>query len=107
MMNQMLVRVVNEGTGKNARLDGWMAAGKTGTSQSFRDALFIGYTANLATGVWFGNDDGAPMKKVTGGALPAQTWKTFMQAAHKGLPAVGLPLAGPVPPVSIEGPSTG
>jgi penicillin-binding protein 1A len=47
------------------------------------------------------------MKKVTGGALPAQTWKTFMQAAHKGLPAVGLPMAGPVPPVSIEGPSTG
>jgi penicillin-binding protein 1A len=104
MMNQMLVRVVEQGTGKNARLDGWMAAGKTGTSQSFRDALFVGYTANLATGVWFGNDDGEPMKKVTGGGLPAETWKSFMQAAHAGLPATGLTLPGPVPPVSIEGP---
>lgn len=102
MMNRMLVRVVDEGTGKNAHLDGWMAAGKTGTSQSFRDALFVGYTANLATGVWFGNDNGKPMKKVTGGGLPAQTWKTFMQAAHAGLQPVGLALGGPVPPVAIN-----
>ncbi|WP_420407657.1 transglycosylase domain-containing protein [Hoeflea sp.] len=107
MMNQMLFRVVQEGTGKNARLDGWMAAGKTGTSQSFRDALFVGYTANLATGVWFGNDDGAPMKKVTGGGLPAKTWNSFMQAAHSGLPVTGLPMAGPRPPVAIEGVSQG
>ncbi|MBC7281038.1 transglycosylase domain-containing protein [Hoeflea sp.] len=105
MMNRMLVRVVEEGTGRKARLDGWPAAGKTGTTQSYRDALFVGYTANLVTGVWFGNDDGAPMKKVTGGGLPAQTWKQFMQIAHSGLPPANLPLGGPVPPVAIDGPS--
>jgi penicillin-binding protein 1A len=104
MMNQMLVRVVEEGTGRKARLDGWPAAGKTGTTQSYRDALFVGYTANLATGVWFGNDDGKPMKNVTGGGLPAETWKQFMQAAHSGLPPANLPLGGPMPPVAIDEP---
>jgi len=107
MMNQMLVRVVEEGTGHNAKLDNWPAAGKTGTTQSYRDALFVGYTANLATGVWFGNDDGKPMKKVTGGGLPAQTWRQFMQVAHAGLAPVNLPLGGPVPPVAIDGPGYG
>ena len=107
MMNRMLVRVVEEGTGRNARLDGWPAAGKTGTTQSYRDALFVGYTANLVTGVWFGNDDGAQMNKVTGGGLPAQTWKQFMQVAHSGLPPAKLPLGGPVPPVAIEAPFPG
>ena len=107
MMNQMLVRVVEEGTGRKARLDGWLAAGKTGTTQSYRDALFVGYTANLATGVWFGNDDGKPMKKVTGGGLPAETWKQFMQLAHAGLPPANLPLGGPVPPVAIGGSAPG
>jgi penicillin-binding protein 1A len=103
MMNQMLVRVVEEGTGRKARLDGWPAAGKTGTTQSYRDALFVGYTANLVTGVWFGNDDGKPMKNVTGGGLPAETWKQFMQAAHHGVPPARLPLGGALPPVVIEG----
>ncbi|SOE17031.1 penicillin-binding protein 1A [Hoeflea halophila] len=103
MMNQMLARVVQEGTGHKAQLGGWPAAGKTGTTQSYRDALFVGYTANLATGVWFGNDDGKPMKNVTGGGLPAETWKQFMQAAHSGLPPVNLPLGGPRPPVVIDG----
>ncbi|TIT46884.1 MAG: penicillin-binding protein, partial [Mesorhizobium sp.] len=69
----------------------WPAAGKTGTSQNSRDAWFIGYTANLTTGVWFGNDDGSPMKKVTGGALPAQAWHEFMVTAHEGVPVRPLP----------------
>ncbi|MCL6706037.1 penicillin-binding protein [Pseudomonas sp. R2.Fl] len=99
-MNSMLTRVITEGTGKGARLDGWQAAGKSGTTQSFRDALFVGYTANLTTGVWFGNDDGTPMKKVTGGGLPARAWKDFMTAAHAGLrPA---PLGGTVLPDKAE-----
>ncbi|MDK1492415.1 transglycosylase domain-containing protein [Sinorhizobium sp. 7-81] len=84
-MNQMMVRVLTNGTGKKARLKGWEAAGKTGTTQSFRDALFVGYTSNLTTGVWFGNDDGKSMKKVTGGGLPAKAWHDFMAAAHEGL----------------------
>jgi penicillin-binding protein 1A len=100
-MNGMLSRVITEGTGKAARLQGWQAAGKSGTTQSFRDALFVGYTSNLTTGVWFGNDDGTSMKKVTGGGLPAKAWKDFMTAAHSGLspsPLFGLG-AGGVPPL--------
>jgi len=97
MMNHMLVGVVENGTGKKAKLGNWQVAGKTGTTQSYRDALFVGYTANLAVGVWFGNDDGSATKKVTGGNLPAETWNTFMTAAHKGLPAAVLPYYPPEP----------
>lgn len=93
-MNLMLTKVLSEGTGKNARLPGWQAAGKTGTTQSFRDALFVGYTSNLTTGIWFGNDDGSSMKKVTGGGLPAKAWSAYMAAAHEGVPP--SPLFGTV-----------
>lgn len=91
MMNAMLRRTVEDGTAKKAAFGGWPAAGKTGTSQDFRDAWFIGYTANLTTGVWFGNDDGKPMKKVSGASLPVTAWKEFMVAAHKGVPIAELP----------------
>jgi penicillin-binding protein 1A len=90
-MNQMMSGVIRYGTGKNAKLPGWQVAGKSGTTQSFRDALFVGFTANLTTGVWFGNDDGTSMKKVTGGGLPAKAWSQFMIAAHKGLTPAPLP----------------
>ena len=90
MMNSMMTGTVETGTAKKAAF-AWPSAGKTGTSQKSRDAWFIGYTANLTTGVWFGNDDGAPMKKVTGGALPAQAWHEFMVAAHEGVPVAPLP----------------
>ncbi|MCF3640503.1 penicillin-binding protein [Rhizobium sp. TRM95111] len=102
-MNGMLMRVLTEGTGKAAKLSGWPAAGKTGTTQSFRDALFVGYTSNLTTGVWFGNDDGKSMKKVTGGGLPAKAWNRFMTAAHEGLPPSPLfGTAGGEMPVPVE-----
>ena len=83
-MNNMMTRVLQEGTGKAARLKDWQAAGKTGTTQSFRDALFVGYTSVMTTGIWFGNDDGTSMKKVTGGGLPAKAWKEYMTAALSG-----------------------
>ncbi|MGO4439825.1 transglycosylase domain-containing protein [Rhizobium sp. RAF56] len=84
-MDAMMAGVISVGTGRSARIPGWQAAGKTGTTQSFRDALFVGFTNEMTTGVWFGNDDGKSMKKVTGGGLPAKAWKEFMVAAHKGL----------------------
>ncbi|MDX8461435.1 transglycosylase domain-containing protein [Mesorhizobium humile] len=90
MMNAMMTGTVEVGTAKKAAFN-WPSAGKTGTSQNSRDAWFVGYTANLTTGVWFGNDDGSPMKKVTGGALPAQAWHEFMVAAHQGVPVRPLP----------------
>ncbi|MBT3767134.1 MAG: PBP1A family penicillin-binding protein [Rhodospirillaceae bacterium] len=89
-MNAMLGRVVQSGTGRNAKLDR-PTAGKTGTSQNYRDAWFIGYTADLAAGVWFGNDNGRPMRKVTGGGLPAKLWHKIISKAHAGLPVRALP----------------
>ncbi|WP_427024434.1 PBP1A family penicillin-binding protein [Aureimonas ureilytica] len=91
MMNAMLTRVVTSGTGRRAAFPGWQIAGKSGTTQDFKDAWFVGYTSNLTTGVWLGNDNGKPMRQVTGGSLPADAWKDFMVAAHEGLPAVPLP----------------
>ncbi len=89
-MNRMMSRTVAAGTARKARFD-YPAAGKTGTTQNFGDAWFIGYTANLTTGVWFGNGDGKPMKKVTGGSLPAEAWRDFMVKAHEGVPVASLP----------------
>lgn len=89
-MQKMLREVVTKGTGKRARL-GRPAAGKTGTSQGFRDAWFIGFTAELVTGVWLGNDDSSPMKKISGGSFPAILWRNFMQDALAGMPIRQLP----------------
>src|SRR5690606_24603914 len=78
------------GTARKADIPGWTAAGKTGTSQDFRDAWFIGYTANLVTGVWLGNDDNSPTRKATGGGLPGEVSTRFMRIAHHGVPVAGL-----------------
>jgi penicillin-binding protein 1A len=108
MMNAMMRQTIEDGTATKAAF-AWPAAGKTGTSQNSRDAWFVGYTANLTTGVWFGNDDGSPMRKVTGGALPALAWHAFMVAAHKGVPVAQLPggwssgTGGFVPPDPLTG----
>ena len=88
-MTKMMENTIEVGTGKNAKLDR-PAAGKTGTSQSLRDAWFIGFTSDLVVGVWFGNDDDSPMKSITGGTAPAILWSDFMKKAHLGKPAQQL-----------------
>jgi len=90
MMNAMLAQTITTGTAKQAGI-GRPAAGKTGTSQNFRDAWFIGYTADYVTGVWFGNDSGRSMKRITGSSLPVSTWKTYMEQAEAGKSLTPLP----------------
>jgi len=94
-MTTILRDVIETGTGHGAQLGSRQAAGKTGTSQDYRDAWFIGFTAQYTTGVWLGNDDNSPTKKITGGLLPVDVWKGFMVKAHKGLKR--LPLNAPDP----------
>ncbi len=88
-MTQMLEQTIESGTGKNAKLNR-PAAGKTGTSQSLRDAWFVGFTSKIVVGVWFGNDNDSPMKKITGGTAPAILWRKFMTAAHEGIQPRGF-----------------
>jgi penicillin-binding protein 1A len=99
--NELLRAVVEWGTGKAAN-PARPAAGKTGTSQDFRDAWFIGYTGELVTGVWMGNDDSSPMKKVTGGSLPARLWRDFMIPALDGVAARPLPAAPVAAPRAVK-----
>ncbi len=102
-MNRMLSTVVTNGTGQKAALPDRPVAGKTGTSQDFRDAWFIGYTNGLTAGVWLGNDDNTPTRKATGGALTALLWNRFMTEATRGLPARPLPGVELVPPPTNVG----
>ena len=102
-MNEMLSAVIDHGTGRSAALPR-PTAGKTGTTQDYRDAWFVGYTADLVAGVWLGNDDNSSMNKVTGGSLPAKTWRRFMLAATKAMPVRPLPSALPAPNVVAEAP---
>ncbi len=90
-MNDMMNSVVSGGTGRTAVLDDYPAGGKTGTSQRFKDAWFIGYTAQWVGGVWIGNDNSSPMRGITGGSLPAEIWKTVISKAQEGLMAKPLP----------------
>ena len=82
-MIKMMENTIETGTGKNAKINR-PAAGKTGTSQSLRDAWFIGFSSELVVGVWFGNDDDSPMNNITGGTAPAILWSDFMKKAHLG-----------------------
>jgi membrane peptidoglycan carboxypeptidase len=89
----LLKGVVDKGTGRAAALDDGSAAGKTGTSQDYRDAWFIGFNRSLVVGVWVGNDDRSPMKSVTGGSIPAEIWKRFIVAATAKLDRIADPSA--------------
>jgi penicillin-binding protein 1A len=97
----MMSHVVSEGTARRAAMDGIPTAGKTGTTNAYRDAWFVGYTGNFTCAVWYGNDDYSPTNRMTGGSLPAQTWHDIMVAAHQGVEIKdisGYPAAGPKPP---------
>ncbi len=111
VMNRMMTQVIVRGTGKAANF-GFPAAGKTGTTSDYRDAWFMGFTADYVTGVWVGNDSGAEMKSVTGGGLPAHIWHDVMAAAHEGhtpreLPGLESAVAAVEPQEQNPGAGTG
>ncbi|KXG88075.1 transglycosylase domain-containing protein [Agrobacterium bohemicum] len=108
-MNRMLVTIPVEGTARRGALDnGIVSGGKTGTSQSYRDAWYVGFTGNYTTAVWFGNDDFTSMNNMTGGALPAMTFKRLMDYAHQGMELRPIPgIQNPLPSGSRPRPATG
>lgn len=91
MINAMFHEVMVSGTGSKANIAGWEVGGKSGTTQDFRDAWFVGFTARLVTSVWLGNDDNSTMKRVFGSGLPAEIWAKYMRAAHAGMQPAPLP----------------
>jgi len=103
-MAEMMSHVVSEGTARRAALDGIPTAGKTGTTNAYRDAWFVGYTGNFTCAVWYGNDDYSPTNRMTGGSLPAQTWHDIMVAAHQGVEIkeiAGIGAGQKLPPASV------
>src|ERR1043166_4881597 len=93
-MAEMMSHVVSEGTARRAIMVGILTAGKTGTTNAYRDAWFVGYTGNFVCAVWYGNDDYSPTNRMTGGSLPAQTWHDIMVVAHQGVEIKEIPGVG-------------
>lgn len=104
-LTYMMTQVIERGTGGRARLDGRQAAGKTGTTSDYRDAWFIGFTADYVVGIWMGNDDNSPLTGVTGGGLPADIWHEVMVRIEADLPSTPLPMIRPeeLPPPVYQG----
>ena len=117
MMNAMLQETLLTGTARKAELPGWQAAGKTGTSQDYRDAWFVGYTSQLVAGVWLGNDDSSPTKRASGANLPVDIWSRFMREALRNTSPAPLPGGSwrdagqsaqappPIPPADVSAPA--
>jgi penicillin-binding protein 1A len=101
-LTAMMYAVMTEGTGRAAAIWTHEAAGKTGTTQDYHDAWFVGFTADYVASVWVGNDDASPMRGVTGGTLPAEIWREVMTAAEKDLPARPLDRSPPGIPVDTS-----
>lgn len=94
-MNRIMIHGVQTGTGRRARINGHDVGGKTGTTNDYRDAWFVGYVPDLVTGVWVGNDDNSSMKRVTGGMIPAQIWQDMMGDIVQKRPQARLPVSTP------------
>ncbi|MCG6113631.1 MAG: PBP1A family penicillin-binding protein [Mesorhizobium sp.] len=90
-MNSILVQIPEWGTGRRAALEGIVSGGKTGTTQSYRDGWYVGFTGNYTAAVWFGNDDYSPTRRMTGGSLPAMTWQRLMTYAHQNVELRPIP----------------
>ncbi len=91
VMNRIMSQIPEWGTGRRAALEGIRSAGKTGTTQAYRDAWYVGYTGNYVAAVWFGNDNYQPTRRLTGGRLPAMTWNKFMTYAHQNIERRPIP----------------
>ena len=101
-INTMLNSVAENGTGRRALIDGVKIGGKTGTTNAYRDAWFMGFSGNFVGGIWMGNDDYMPTRRLTGGSLPAMTWQKVMAYAHQGVEIKPLPGVKSAPPPAID-----